>query len=313
MNILSTLSVAIRLTGPILLVAMGGIMAMKVNIFNLGLEGFMLVSCFASICGAHFLNSVWGGILFGVMAGVTFVMIYAIFIFELKADSIICAIAVILVASGLTRFLVKPIFGTSGRFQLPQSLAMPTLNAGWLGSIPIIGPILNGQSILTLFALFCPLILYFLLYKTNLGLNIRAVGLNEEAAVSAGIHTKRVKYFALFLNGILCGLGGAQLALSVYMFNADMTDGRGFIALSSGVLAGGNPILTGLAALLFGFAETIEMALAKYGISPYLLKMLPYALAAIAAVLPYASRKVTNKIRRSNSEKSMISEYYKKL
>jgi len=313
MNISSVLYVAVRLAGPIMLVAMGGLMARKVNIFNLALEGFMLVACFASILGAHLCNNTWWGMLFGVIASVIFILIYAVFILELKVQPIICAIAVITVVSGLTRFLVRPVFGTSGRFELSSSLAVPTFSADWLKNIPIVGPILNGQSILILFALICPVILYYVLYKTGLGLKIRAVGLDEEAAMAAGIHVKKIKYIALILNGIFCGLGGAQLALSVYMFNINMTDGRGFIGLASVTLAGGRPILAGLAALLFGFAEAVQLNLSKYGVSSYLLEMIPYVMAIVAAILPFLVQVIANKTKRGISEKKIISRYYKNL
>lgn len=311
MNLVSVLQVALRMAGPILLVAMGCVFAMKANIFNLGLEGFMLAASFAAVWGADRTGSCWMGVLFAVLVAVIYILIYAVFILELKADPVICAIAVITLASGMTRFLCKPVFGTSGRYSLPSSLALPIYNLPWLEKIPIIGPILNNQSVLILVALIAPFIIHFVLYRTDFGLKLRAVGLNEEAAQSAGISVKRTKYTALIINGVFCGLGGALLALSVYMFNIDMTDGRGYMALASCVLANGQPLLVLLATLLFGFAESIQVSLSKYEISSYLLEMIPYAMAILAAVLPYVVRGIRGKIRQKRSQIDRISAYYK--
>lgn len=311
MNLISILQVALRMTGPILLVAMGCIFAMRANIFNLGLEGFMLAASFAAVWGAYITNNCWLGVLFAIIVAVIYIAIYAVFILELKADPVICAIAVITLASGMTRFLCKPVFGSSGRFSLPSSLAIPTYNLPWLSKIPFIGPILNNQSVLILLAIIAPFVIQFIIYRTRFGLKLRAVGLNEEAAQAAGINVKRVKYTALLINGVFCGLGGALLALSVYMFNIDMTDGRGYMALASCVLANGQPLLVLLATLMFGFAESIQVSLSKYEISSYLLEMIPYAMAILAAVLPYVVRNIRGRIRQKRSQIDRISAYYK--
>lgn len=311
MNLVSVLQVALRMAGPILLVAMGCVFAMKVNIFNLGLEGFMLAASFAAIWGTYKTGNCWWGVLFAILVAVIYILIYAVFILELKADPVICAIAVITLASGMTRFLCKPIFGTSGRFSLDASLALPVYDLPWLTKIPFIGPILNNQSVMILVAIVVPLIIHFVLYRTDFGLKIRSVGLNEEAAQAAGINVKRIKYIALAINGVFCGLGGALLALSVYMFNIDMTDGRGYMALASCVLANGQPLLVLLATLLFGFAESIQVSLSKYEISSYLLEMIPYGMAILAAVLPYVVRGVRGKILQKRSQVERIRTYYK--
>ena len=310
MNLVSVLQVALRMTGPILLVAMGCIFSMKVNIFNLGLEGFMLAASFASVWGAYVTNSCWIGILIAIVVAVLDIAVYSVFILELKADPVICAIAVITLASGMTRFLCKPVFGSSGRFSLPSSLAIPTYDLPWLEKIPFIGPILNNQSVLMLLAIVAPFVIHFVLYRTRFGLKLRSVGLNEEAAQAAGINVKRVKYAALLITGVFCGLGGALLALSVYMFNIDMTDGRGYMALASCVLANGQPLLVLLATLLFGFAESLQVFLSKYEVSSYLLEMIPYAMAIVAAVLPYVVRGIRGKIRQRRSQVNRISAYY---
>ncbi|HWS28928.1 MAG TPA: ABC transporter permease [Clostridia bacterium] len=311
MDIISLLTVALRHAGPIILVAMGGLLAAKVNVFNLALEGFMLIGSFAAVVGAYYSNNVWIGVLSGVAASTLLIAIYAVFIIELKVQPVICAISIITLASGLTRYLLNPIFGVSGRYVLSPSLAMPTAEIAWFKSIPFLGPILSGHSVIVYFALVLPFLLYFLIYKTNLGLNLRAVGLNEEAAVSAGINVHRTQYLALLANGILCGLGGAELAMSVYMFNVGMTNGRGYTALAAITLADNHPLITLAACLLFGFAESLVVSLSGTGLSSYLLGMLPYLLALVAAMLPQMVKLCNNFIKRKGAEKRMIADYYR--
>ena len=310
MNIITILTVAIRHAGPVLLVAMGGLLASKVNIFNLALEGFMLIGAFASIVGAYYTGNVWMGVLCGALASTVMIIIYAVFIIELEVQPVVCAISIITLASGLTRYLLNPIFGVSGRYVLSSDLSMPVVHMGWLKAIPGAGQILNGHSLLVYFALLLPFAIHFVLGRTRYGLDVRAVGLNEEAAVSAGIHVRKIKYSALIINGILCGLGGAELALSVYMFNVGMTNGRGYTALAAITLAGGSPLLSLITCLLFGFAESLVVSLSGTGISSYLLGMLPYILALLAAVMPQAIRLCAHYIKRKRSEAAIISAYY---
>ncbi|MEA4970342.1 MAG: ABC transporter permease [Candidatus Pelethousia sp.] len=312
MDIISLLTVTLRHAGPIILVAMGGLLAAKVNVFNLALEGFMLIGSFAAIVGAYYSNNVWVGVLSGVAASTLLIAIYAVFIIELKVQPVICAISIITLASGLTRYLLNPIFGVSGRYVLPSSLAMPTVNMAWLSDIPILGRIFNGHSLIVYFALALPFILNFVIYKTNLGLNLRAVGLNEEAAVAAGINVRRTQYLALTTNGVLCGLGGAELALSVYMFNVGMSNGRGYTALAAITLADNHPLIALAACLLFGFAESLVVSLSGTGFSSYLLGMIPYLLALLAAVLPQIIKLCSHSLKRKKAEKRMIAEYYQR-
>lgn len=308
MDLLELLNLSVRLAAPVLLVAFGGLFSLRVNIFNIALEGFMLFGCFASVVGAHLTGTVLGGVLFGAAVSLLMTMLYAVFVFELGVDPVICAIAVITIASGLTRYLLIPIFGASGRFILPAALALPTLNLPWLAAIPILGPIFNNHSILVYLALLLPFALHLFLYKTNLGLSIRAVGLNAEAASAVGIGVKRVRYFALAMNGILCGLAGAQLALSLNLFNVGMTNGRGFTALAALTLTGSEPILTLLACLLFGVSDALVLTLSGEGYPVQILSMLPYVLALAVAVFPPVIRKLAKRAKRRKAERLAIAD-----
>ncbi len=297
MEINQLLNLSIRLAAPILLVALGGLFTLKVNIFNIALDGIMLMGCFGAVIAAHFLNSSGIGVLGGVLFSLVLTLIYAVLVLEFDVNPIICALAIIAVSSGLTRYLLIPIFGASGRFILPSRLALPTINLPILDNIPYIGPMLNNHSILVYLALLLPFAIHFLLYKTNLGLYTRAVGLNPEAAAADGIKVKRIQYLALIMTGILCGLGGAQLSLSLNMFNVGMSGGRGFIALAALILTGSQPILTFIACLVFGFLYALVLVFSGEGLPVQILNMLPYAIALLIAIIPALLKFIKKKVR----------------
>ncbi len=306
MNELQLLNNALRLTAPVLLIALGGLFALKVNVFNLALDAFALIGCFSAVAGAYYTNSVAGGVLIAVIVTVIMMLIYGIFVFELDVNAVVCAVAFITLSSGLTRYLMKPIFNSNGKYILPSTLGLKAIHFDWLDNIPVLGTIFNNQSILVYVSLIAPFIIYIFLYKTNLGLSLRSVGLNPDAANAAGINAKQISYFALILNGVFCGLAGAQLALALNMFNVGMTNGRGLTALAVLILTNSAPILVLLASLLFGIADAITNVLSAEGYPSQILQMLPYALALLAAVLPLSYKKLTKKIRRKKNERMIM-------
>ncbi|SDY65869.1 nucleoside ABC transporter membrane protein [Proteiniborus ethanoligenes] len=309
MDILQLLNSSLRLAAPIILIAIGGLFALKVNIFNLGLEGFTLIGCFSSVVGAFYTNSVIGGLFIGVIATILMTLIYAVFVMELKVNPVICAIAFLTLSSGLTRYLMIPIFDVSGKYILSSDLALRPIAISFLEKVPVIGPIINNQTILVYLSLIIPFFVYIFLYKTNIGLSMRAIGQSSNAAMSAGISVKKVQYFALILNGLFCGLAGAQLALSLNLFNVGMTSGRGFTALAALILTNAEPILTLLVCLLFGFANALANYLSTEGYPSQILAMLPYALALLAAILPMIIKTIAKSMKKAKIKNSKINNW----
>lgn len=328
----------IRYTLPIILLAFSFSICNRCGYFNIGQEGQMY---FAAL-GIAFVPQVipnaplwvqavvmvaagalFGGLisllpavfkfLFGVNEVVIAILltllvalVYALFVFELDVDPIICALACTTIATGLTRYLLVPIFGASGRFILPSELALPTIHFAFLEKIPLIGPVLNDHSVLVYLALLLPFAVHVFLYRTNMGLSVRAIGKNADAALSAGIGIKRIRYFALALNGVFCGLAGAQLALSLNMFNVGMTDGRGFTAIAVLVLTGAEPVLSLLACLMFGFSDALVLTLSGRGYPVQILSMLPYVLALIVVIAPLLIKSLVKWLRKRSAEKKLI-------
>ena len=302
MDVAMILSVALNHTAPILLVAIGGLFAVKADVFNLALEGFMLIAAFFSIVGTYYFDSYIAGIILAVLSSTVLIMIYAVFILELNVKPIICAISIITLSSGLTRYLLNPFFGVSGRYVLSSEYALPKIELGPLEKIPLISEVLSDHSILVYLSFVFALVCHFVLKKTKFGLNLKATGLNKDAAVAAGINVKKIKYQALFINGVLCGLGGAELALSVHMFNVGMTNGRGYTALAAIILSNSSPLVCILASMLFGLAESLVITFSTVGVSSYLLGMLPYVLALLAAILPQVFIRIRSYFKQVRAE-----------
>ena len=296
MSLTYILSLALRLCTPVLLISIGGMFVLKANIFNLALEGFALMGAFAAVAGAHFSGSALTGVLLAAVVTMLLCLLYGVIVLELRVDAVIAAIAFISISSGLTRYLLKPIFGTSGRFIISSELSLPALHFGLLDHLGTLGAILNDQGALVYLALLMPFVVHIVFYKTRFGLTLRSVGLNVRAT----------QYICLALCGIFCGLAGAQLALSLNMFSVGMTDGRGYTALAVLIMADSRPILSMLACFMFGISDAVVLALSGTGYNAQILDMLPYVLALLVAVLPLLIRTIARKVKRSRVARSIF-------
>jgi general nucleoside transport system permease protein len=262
---------AIRLTSPILLAALGGLFTDRAGIFNIGLEGQMLVGAFFGVAGLYWTGSAWAGLGLAVVAATVLSLLFGVWVIKLGGDAIIVGLAVNLLAVGLTAYLTLPVFGVQGSFDDPKLKGLPEL---W-GHSPLV----------YLGAALVPAI-WWLFYHHPFGVRLRAVGEDSEAAAGAGIDPDRMKFVGCALCGVLCGLAGGQLALSlVTQWVQGMTAGRGFVALVAIMLARSNPIGVGLASALFGFAYALAVRLQGVGIPPQFVSMLPYVLTILALVL----------------------------
>ena len=261
---------AIRLTSPILLAALGGLFTDRGGMFNISLEGQMLVGAFFGVAGLYWTQSAWAGLALGVAAATALSLLFGLWVVRLDGDAIIVGLAINLLAIGLTAYLTLPVFGVQGSFDDPSLPGLPT----FLGHSPL----------LYLAVALVPAI-WWLLFKQPLGVRLRAVGEDPAAAASAGISADRMKFLSCALCGVLCGLAGAQLALSlVTQWVQNMTAGRGFIALVAVMLARSHPVGVAGASMLFGFAYALAVRLQGQGIPPQFVSMLPYVLTIVVLV-----------------------------
>lgn len=289
-SITDLLASTIRITTPILLMAMGGMICERANVFNIALEGMALIGAFFAVAFVQFSGgSVWVGLLGAMIAGMVYSAIFAFFITKLKANHIITSIALNTLASGLTQFLLRAMFGVQGTYTPSVIHKLNNIEIPGLNKIPILSA-LSGQSIVTYAAILLVIGLIIFLYKTKPGLHLWSVGESEDAARTAGVNPVLTKWKAVLFSGAVCGLGGAYLSIiSVSSFTKDMVAGRGFTAFTAYTFGGAVPLGSALASLLFGFAEAVGIRIELIGssIPSSVVDMFPYVVALIA--LAYSS------------------------
>lgn len=292
MNILLDVSVwasAVRGATPILLAAFGCLLCAKAGITNLAIDGFITVGCFISVAVVNFTGgNVWLGILGGMLGTAVYSLIFGLSVIKFKSNHIIASIAMNLLSTGITEFLMVPVFKAQGLYRLTNIKKLAPVQFEFLEHIPVLNVLVNNQSIVVLITILFIFLLRFVLKKTNYGLNVIAIGQSAGAAESAGIKPDRVRWSVILLSGMFCGLAGAYLSTVVLSeFSVGMVAGRGFTAYTAVVFGAFNPIGVALASLLFGFADaaSIQIELLKPGIATSLVSMVPYILALIVLTI----------------------------
>ncbi len=279
-----------RITTPILFAALAAVVADRAGVTNIGLEGIMMISALTGVIFSAWTQSAWVGLLCAILLGVATALMIGFFALKLKTDIILAGIAVNMLGNGGTIFFMYLASGDRGYSANLASKVMPTIQLPVIQSIPVLGGILSGHNILTYFAFVCVALTWVLLYKTPMGLQIRAVGESPNAADSVGVSVNRIKYIALAISGALAGMGGAFMSMG-YMssFNTNMTAGRGFIALAAEAMGRGEPIGTMLTSLLFGFADALANNMQSLGLPQELVAMTPYIFTIVGLAVYAAS------------------------
>ncbi|WP_242527196.1 ABC transporter permease [Ktedonosporobacter rubrisoli] len=269
----------------LLLPALGGLISERSGVINIAMEGMMLTGAYAGVMTARATNSVIGGVIGAIVAGALIALVHAIVSINFKADQIVSGIAINIAALGLTNFLLPIQTGGQGVPSLGNALRLPNVSWGPLSHIPFLGPVFFQQNIIFYVAILILLGIQLLLFRTNIGLRIRAVGEHPQAADTAGVNVRLVRYCCVLAGGALSGLSGAFLSLGIAgIFNSNMTAGTGFIALAAMVFGKYLPWWTAAACIVFGLGEALSVRLQDTGISPNLLSTLPYILTLIALV-----------------------------
>ncbi|MDT8899362.1 MAG: ABC transporter permease [Thermanaerothrix sp.] len=300
-GIFSALFVAsvLRISTPLILPALGGLISELSGATNIALEGIMLVAAFTGVVISAYTQSVWLGVIAGMLSGVLVAGILAYFHLYLKADLILAGIALNIMATGGTIFLLYVLTGDKGSSSTLASKAVPVVNIPIIKDIPVLGTILSGHNIFTYLAFILTWLVSVFLYRTPQGVHLRAVGENPEAAASLGIDVRRVRLGALLLSGVLASLGGLNLSMAyLTLFQREMTAGRGFIALAAVFLGGRTPWGTLIAAVLFGFFDALSNQLGSLAIPSQWVQMIPYV-ATVLALVVYSLRQRAQAIERT--------------
>ena len=279
------LATSLRLSIPIVFAALGGVLSERSGVYNIGLEGMMLAGAFGAAVGTFFTDLPIVGLVTGVAFGASTAVILAVLAVSLGVSQIVAGIAINVFSIGATAFLSRIVFGGQGNtMTLPgyKAFAIPGL-----ASIPIVGPVLFNQDALVYLMYMTVAVLFFFMYRTVWGLNVRAVGENPRAADTAGISVNRVRYMCVLGSGALAGAGGCYLVLSqVYLFSEHMSAGKGFIALAAIILGRWNPVGALFACLLFGLFDALQLRLqfANPEVPYQAFVILPYAVSILALV-----------------------------
>jgi simple sugar transport system permease protein len=282
----SLLAATLRFATPLMFASLGGLFSERSGVVNIGLEGMMLMGAFFAVWGADVTGTWTLGLLIGLIAGALTAFVHAVFAVSLRADQIVGGTAINFLALGITGYLYIKIYGTEGT---PTDLStIPDISLSFLGDIPGVGGFLEDVfgllDTLIWLALVSVVLTFLIVFKTPIGLRLRAVGEQPRAADTVGINVYAVRYGAVVVSGTLAAAGGAYLSLGfVNGFGENMTAGRGFIALAALIFGNWRPFGAAAACLLFGFSSALARSLQEYSTSiATLFEALPYVLTLVA-------------------------------
>jgi simple sugar transport system permease protein len=264
---LSFVTQVLRITMPYALAAMGGVVSERSGVVNIALEGILLMGAFGAAVGAYDTDgSIFWALCYGVGAGMATAALYALAVVLFQADQIVSGVAINLLAYGVTPYLLKAFYNSSSNSPAIQGFGgtLFTNPVFWL-ALALVG------------------VVHVVVTRTRWGLRVRAVGDNPLAAHTLGVSVNLIRWQAVLGSGVLAGLGGAWLALSGSGFVAEMSAGRGYIALAAVIMGSWRPLRACAASLLFGFAEAVEVNLQTFnlGIPNELIQAFPYVLTMI--------------------------------
>lgn len=284
-SVTDVLSTALRLSVPIAFAALGGVITERSGVWNIGLEGMMLAGAFGAALGVFLTGQPFIGLIVGILCGMSLALILAVLTITLGVNQIVSGIAINLLSIGLTAYFARLIFGLDATTKTLAGFA--TFAVPGLSNIPLIGPVLFDEDPLVYLLYILIPIIYWGLYRTPWGLNIRATGENPNAADTAGVPVFVVRYLCLSFSGALAAIGGAYIVLAqVFVFTEHMSAGKGFIALAAIILGRWNPLGAVLAALLFGFCDALQLRLqfANPSVPYQIFVALPYIVSILALI-----------------------------
>jgi ABC-type uncharacterized transport system permease subunit len=295
MTLIQLLESTIRLSTPLLLACLAGLFSERAGIFDIGLEGKMLISAFFSAAVAFSTGSVWIGVLAGTAASMTLSAIHGLASITFRGNQLISGVALNFLASGLTVLIAQDWFRQGGKTPTLEGAArMPEWHlpfAETLSDVPVFGPVyanlLSGHAPLVYVAFLAVPLTWWVLFRTRFGLRLRAVGEAPEAVDTAGISVIQLRFAAVVICGVLCGLAGAYMATALQpFFGKEMTAGRGYIALAALIFAKWRPWYALMSCLLFGFLQAVairyqNLDLGAFTVPVQVMDALPYILTVV--------------------------------
>lgn len=295
----------LRLTTPILLAALASVISERAGVGNITMEGTMLISAFTGVVVSAYTGSAWLGFAAGIAAGAISGYLLAYIIFKLQVNDILAGIAINLLGSGGTVFFLFALTGVRGISTSLSSKVMPSVDIPFIKDIPVLGEIISGHNIVTYMSFVMVILVWFILFRTPLGLRIRSVGENPDAAKSVGVNVYRTKSIALTIAGVLSGMGGVYMSMGyVSWFAKDLTAGRGWIGIAAAAMSGQHPVGAAVASLFFGVADATANTLQTINLPSQLVLMIPYVVTLLAMCV-YAYYRLQKKKRLARGKASL--------
>lgn len=281
--VVAWLSASLRLAGPVLLAALGETFAEQSGVLNIGIEGTMLLGALTSFLFSYYTGMLWASLLAAIAVGIAANIILAWMYVTVRASQVVAGLVFNVLALGVASAVYRKVLGNSA---LPESIAMfQPLHIPLLSNIPVLGPVLFGQTILFYLTIALAFVAHFILFRTNFGLALRASGENPAAADSAGISVQRMRYAGTLISGAAAGMAGGYLVLAqVGIFRESIVSGQGFIALGIVIFGRWLPLKATMAAMVFGACDALQLSLQIYGthVPPQMLLALPYIVTILA-------------------------------
>ncbi len=299
LTIIQVLDSTLRLSTPLLLACLAGLFSERAGIFDIGLEGKMLLAAMFSAAIAFASGNVWVGMLAGIGASLALSLVHGLASITFRGNQLISGVAINFLASGITVLVAQSWFGQGGRTPTLQGAARfePVHLPGALTRIrdiadanplmQVYSELISGHTIIVYISLLLVPLSWWVLFQTRFGLRLRAVGENPAAVDTAGISVVRLRYMSVLICGVLCGIAGAYLATALQaQFVKEMTAGRGFIALAALIFAKWKPWNALYACLLFGLLQAIavrfqNIQIGEVTIPVQLMEALPYILTVV--------------------------------
>ncbi len=304
-------STVLRMATPILFAAMAAIIGDQANVLCIGYEGIMLLSAMGGALASAYSQSLIVGLLGGLLAGALLSAFFAYFVLYQDTKPLLAGLAVNTLASGITIYSMYLLTGMKLNTSTLPSKQFPSVDIPIIKDIPFLGPFLSGHNLMVYISFLATYVVWFLLFRTKLGLRIRAVGKDPNAAASMGIDVKKTKFIALIISGLLASFGGMYMSMG-YMkyFSADMIAGRGFLGIAAQRLGASNPVFVLIVTIIFGAATAFGITaqtLPSVNLPAQFASMTPYlatliGLAIMGEINISRQKKRNEEIRRKAME-----------
>ena len=276
----------IRMATPLIFASMAALISTKSGTVNIIIDGSMLMSALLGNLISAFTGSLFWGMLAGCATGTLMGGFLALFHVKMKAPANLTGVAINLFTTGFSVFLCYVCSGDKGSTSQLTGRVFPTVDIPVIKDIPFIGEALSGHNVITYLALVTIILVWLLIYKTPLGLRIRTVGENPDAASSVGENPNRIKIIALLIAGFVSSWGGMFLSMGyVSWFTRNMTNARGFIGVAANAVGQGNPLWVTLTTFIFAVSDALTVVLQSLMVPTEFTSMLPYVLTLTIVVL----------------------------